>query len=319
MTWLDFFLLHFSARRRRRRAAPGRGVFEEVGETSLGFEGDAAVEAVVEFVPFLAVGFDPLRRREGAPEVGGAVCDLVLSEGADGGVARDEGSSGGDVVGPLALVDGGLGDLGAPEGILEARGAAVARGEAEDFRVELGVLEDGAAEEVVEGAVVDFGVGEVHRLRGEVVRMLDGVGAGEVGAEGRVALEADAGDDDVAGEETAAAGLFDDDAAGREGVDLADLGRELAHVVGDEPDVRDGDRMAPVLDLRRPALRRRRPGGRVELLPLAHLLDVRRGVVVRKIVVQGLDEVQVVDYFRAHGPGAPREADDRRGPVLEGR
>mmetsp|Transcript_29009 Transcript_29009/g.88648 ORF Transcript_29009/g.88648 Transcript_29009/m.88648 type:complete len:291 (-) Transcript_29009:768-1640(-) len=271
-----------------RGAAPGRGVVEEVGEARRRRDGDAAVEAVVEFGPFLAVGLNPGGGRERGPEVAGAVGDLALGDGADGGVVFDEAARGCNGVRPLAVVDRNF--RKGQEVFPQARGRVVAGGEDEDFGEELGVLEDRAAEEVVEGAVVDLRVRQVHAARRDVVALLDRRGPRQVRAEPRVALEADARHHDVARHK-----LFcvrsEDHPAGAQGSNLADLRRELAEVVRDEPDVRHGDGVALVLDLRRPALGHRRAGRRVQFLPLAHLLHVRRGVVVRQVVVEGLDEV----------------------------
>ena len=96
-------------------------------------------------------------RGEGrAPEVSCAAVDLAACDLAHVVVLRDEIACGTDVVRPLAVVDRVRRHVVAVE-VVGGRGRREA--EREDGRVELGVLEHGATEEVVERLLVDLGLG----------------------------------------------------------------------------------------------------------------------------------------------------------------
>mmetsp|Transcript_3515 Transcript_3515/g.10864 ORF Transcript_3515/g.10864 Transcript_3515/m.10864 type:complete len:805 (+) Transcript_3515:117-2531(+) len=297
---------------RRVRAAPGGSRVEEVRELVLGRH-VLAREAVVELLPLELVHRDVRRRRVRAPEVSCAAVDLAACDLAHVVVLRDEIACGTDVVRPLAVVDRVRRHVVAVE-VVGGRGRREA--EREDGRVELGVLEHGATEEVVERLLVDLGVRQIHEVRREVVRAFDGGQACQRLADSRVAVEADARHDQIARHARA---VVQDAAARLERRDLA--GRllvEHAEVRRDPPDVGDRDGVALVLDLLGPAVGRRRARGRVQLLPAAHLLHVRDRVVI-ELVVEGLDEVQIVDDLGAHRALAPRDDGDVARAVLERR
>mmetsp|Transcript_1839 Transcript_1839/g.5347 ORF Transcript_1839/g.5347 Transcript_1839/m.5347 type:complete len:290 (+) Transcript_1839:703-1572(+) len=122
--------------------------------------------------------------------------------------------------------------------------------------------------------------------------------AGEVLAEGGVALEANARHQHIALHPGA---VIQEHAALVHANDGSRPGAELPHMVGDEPDVGHGDGVASWLDLAGPAGGRRSVGGLVEPVPPLHLGGIGLHVVL-EVLIPVVNEVLVIDDLGAHSP-----------------